>query len=309
MFKKTDKSKVPLILINVFDRFAFFISFFYRRKRLTANHNFEEPFFIIGSGRSGNTLLRSMLVSSNQLSIPPESYVWPRSIRRFSSYSFMPWELLSSMIVSEFETYKEFNTWEVNLYKAHQETKKLKKKEQTLSNIINCIYQVYNKEKGFDGLRWGDKTPINTIYIDKIFKVFPQAQYIHIERNPLDVVCSYVKAGLYESYEEAAFFWKEATKKADALGKKLSTSQYYKISYEDLVTNPKIELEKICNFLKIEYRNSMLDYWKQKDDLGDVKYRDHHKNIGKPLTRSSIGKWKNQLTQTEVCKLKSILDL
>ena len=307
MFKKTDKSKVPLFLINLFDRFSFFAKFFYRRKRLTGNHNFKEPFFIIGSGRSGNTLLRSMLVSSDQVAIPPESYVWPRIIRRFSSYSFLPWELLSSMVVSEFESYKEFNTWEVNLYKAHQGARKLNKKDQTLSNTINCIYLAYMEERGYGDLRWGDKTPINTIYVNKILKVFPKAQYIHIERDPLDVVCSYVNAGLYKTYEEAAYFWKEATNKAETLGERLPPHQYYKISYEKLVTNPKRELPKICDFLNIKYRESMLDYWKQKDSLGDVKYRSHHENVGKPISTSSIGKWKNQLSPSEAQKLKVFL--
>lgn len=308
MLKKNIKSKVPLFLVNFFDQLSLISRFFYKRKRLTGSHNFSEPFFIIGSGRSGNTLLRSMLVSGGQVSIPPESYVWPRIIRRFSSYSFLPWELLSSIVVSEYESYKEFNTWEVNLYRAHQAVRKLKNKERTLSNAINCVYQIYNEEKGCQGLRWGDKTPINTIYVDKILNVFPNAQYIHIERDPLDVVCSYVKAGLYETYEEAAFFWKEATNKANTLGKKLPTSQYYKISYEELVTDPETELQKVCIFLNIEYRNSMLDYWKKTNELGDVKLRSHHKNIGKSVNTSSIGKWKNQLSEAEVIKLRSIIN-
>src|SRR5690606_31966252 len=205
MQKKTNKSKIPLFFIKLFDRIVLLLRFFCVRKKLTSNHDYLEPFFIIGSGRSGNTLLRSMLVASNQLSIPPESYVWPRIIRRFSAYSFLPWDILSSMIVGEFESYKEYMTWDVNLYPAHQKARKLRKKDQSLSNVINSIYQTYNIAKSQEGIRWGDKTPINTIYINKILKVFPNAQYIHIERDPLDVVCSYVKAGLYSNYEEAAY--------------------------------------------------------------------------------------------------------
>jgi len=41
------------------------------------------PFFIIGSGRSGNTLLRSILSGSSDISIPPESYRLPFAIKKF----------------------------------------------------------------------------------------------------------------------------------------------------------------------------------------------------------------------------------
>ena len=39
------------------------------------------PFFIIGSGRSGNTLLRSILSGNSDISIPPESYRIPFAIK------------------------------------------------------------------------------------------------------------------------------------------------------------------------------------------------------------------------------------
>ena len=61
------------------------------------------PFFIVGSGRSGNTLLRAVLTGHSKVAIPPESYVLAKTIRRFRSYSFLNWSLLVRMILSEFE--------------------------------------------------------------------------------------------------------------------------------------------------------------------------------------------------------------
>ena len=42
---------------------------------LHAASGVRPPFFIIGSGRSGNTRLRAMLNAPPELAIPPESYV------------------------------------------------------------------------------------------------------------------------------------------------------------------------------------------------------------------------------------------
>jgi protein-tyrosine sulfotransferase len=294
------KSRMPFVVVLIFDSVKHMIRFIAKRHKLVKEHDFEEPFFIIGSGRSGNTLLRSLLVAGNQVAIPPESYVWPRVYRKYRVLSFLPWDTLCSIVISEFEAYKEFYTWEMNLSAAHKEARELPANKHSLSNIINIIYSQYIKAHGLNNTRWGDKTPINTIFIDKIAHIYPKAKYIHIVRDPRDVVCSYVKASLYNDYFEALSFWKEANRKAEALRKKIPASSFHQIRYEDLVNFPEVELNKICVFLDIQYTPNMLSFWKNKNDLGDVKYNTHHSNIGNPISISSIGKWKNILKYQDI---------
>ncbi len=294
------KSKIPFFIVSIIDALRLVVNFLTRRYKLTKNYDFNHPFFIIGSGRSGNTLLRSLLVAGDEVTIPPESYVLPRVYRRYKMLSFLDWDILSSAIIAEFEAYKEFYTWEVNLFEAHQKVRNFKKNERSLAHILNAVYGTYNEKEGSNVKRWGDKTPINTIFIDKISKIFPKAQYIQIIRDPRDVVCSYVKAGLYDNHLEALSFWKQANLKAEVLKKNLPASNFYQIKYEDLVTSPETELPKICTFLNIKYDSNMLSFWKNKDQLGDVKYNKHHSNIGNPINSSSIGKWKNVLPDETV---------
>jgi len=294
------KSKTPLFIVKTYDTLHLFLSFFFKRKKKTTFHDFKEPFFIIGSGRSGNTLIRSMLVAGEEVSIPPESYVWPRIIRIFATYNFLPWEKICSLIIAEFEAYKEFYTWEMNLYKAHKNTRELPKDKQTLSYIIREIYKTYQGEKGEENRLWGDKTPINTLFVDKVVKIFPNAKFIHIIREPKDVACSYVKAGLYEKHEEAANFWKLAITKVLAFRESLPDKQFHQVAYEDLVRSPKRELSSLCDFLEISYTDKMLDFWKNAENLGDVKFRKHHANLGSALTTQSIGKWENELSSEDV---------
>lgn len=307
--KNIRKSKVSLFWVWIADSIGIFLSFFFRRKRLTGTHDFPPPFFIIGCGRSGNTLLRSILVANDQLVIPPESYVWPRVIRRFGAYGFLPWDILSSMIVSEFEAYKEFTTWEVNLFETHQSVRKLSKIKQTLSHILHHIYSRFALEKGFEGKRWGDKTPINTIYANKILKVFPEAQFVFMERDPRDVVCSYVKAGLYENYESPARFWRACKDMSVKLQKKLPADQLLFVKYEDLVRRPEQQVQQICDFLGIKYSPELLNYWQKTEHLGDVNYRAHHEKIKSPISSDSIGKWEGQLTQEDLKKISEITNV
>jgi len=304
---KVVKSKVPLFLVWLYDTIRIVFAFFFRRKKLTTAHDFQEPFFIIGCGRSGNTLLRSILVAGEEVAIPPESYVWPRVIRRFKAYSFLPWDVLSSMIISEFESYKEFYTWEINLFKAHHMARNLPKDKRTLSNILNQIYSRYCLEKGLEVNRWGDKTPINTIYIDNILRIFPKAQVIYIERDPRDVVCSYVKAGLYSDYETPARFWQACKAQSQLLKKSLPMEQFHEIIYEEMVTNPESVIKKVCKYLGLSYDTKMLNYWQKTEDLGDVNYGEHHKNVKSPISTNSIGKWKTLLTDKDLAKIEKII--
>lgn len=301
------KSIIPLFFVKLYDSLCLGLNFLlFRRKPFSASHNFPEPFFIIGSGRSGNTLLRSMLVAGNEVSIPPESYVWPRVVRIYATYNFLPWEKLCSLIIAEFEAYKEFYTWEINLYEAHQNARKLPKGKRSLSHIINEVYKTYQKERNEENRIWGDKTPVNTFFIDKIYRVFPDSKYIHILREPKDVACSYIKAGLCENYRQAAEDWKLSVEKALSLKKALSPEQFFQIRYEELVQDPENTLKKIALFLNIPYSDSMLEFYKNTENLGDVKYGDHHKNIGNPVNTSSIGKWEKILSSEEKTMIEQI---
>ena len=59
-----------------------------------------EPVFIVGSGRSGNTLLRRILNASNEIYIPPEMKMLNHIISIYHRYSNAPWNELVNLIYS-----------------------------------------------------------------------------------------------------------------------------------------------------------------------------------------------------------------
>ena len=86
--KKTKKARIPLFLVRIYDNLSLLLRFFSRRYRLTGTHKFQEPFFIVGSGRSGNTLLRSMLVAGGQIAIQNINMSTPMSKFKCEEMSF-----------------------------------------------------------------------------------------------------------------------------------------------------------------------------------------------------------------------------
>ncbi len=266
-----------------------------------------KPFFIIGSGRSGSTLLRAILVNNSKIAIPPESYVLPNTVRIFWTYNFLPWKELVKLIIGEFESHNDFCSWDINMQDAYSRILNLNKKNQTLANIIDEIYCYYAELKFPDFEIWGDKTPYNTLKLDWIDLIFSNAKYIHIIRDGRDVVSSYLKMGRYKTVEEAAHRWKKSIELCEEFKKNKSENEYIEIRYEKLVTEPDHEIKCICNFLNIDFDISMLDIKKIVCKLGDVDVK-QHENIKNPINANSIGKWEKNLTDKEKIKVKELLN-
>jgi hypothetical protein len=71
------------------------------------------------------------------------------------------------------------------------------------------------------------------------------------------------------------------------------------VKYEDLVTAPGEQLRKICDFLNVRYSEDMLAYY-QSDPARAISVMTHHTNVLKPVFASSIGKYREKLTQAEI---------
>ena len=121
------------------------------------------PFFIIGSGRSGNTLFRHLA-----------------------------WKDLVYLTLSQFYHHKEFETFNLELRPLVNQLLLVPYELRSLNIILDHFYKYHAETQGISFNRWGDKTPLNTFFLDLIFNVFPKAQFIHIIRDGCDVVPSYV---------------------------------------------------------------------------------------------------------------------
>lgn len=260
------------------------------------------PFFIIGSGRSGNTLLRAMLTSHSKLAIPPESYVLPVMYDVFMNFASEKWGELVEKVLDPLENYPDFYTWGISLKPVKETLKNLSADKRTFAKILDEVY-LYYASVHFPGAKiWGDKTPLNTFNLNKIDNALPNSRYIHIIRDGRDVVNSYMKAGFYDSVEKASWRWLESIKKAIEFSSSKDSNQFLEVRYEDLVHSPGRELKKICNFLEIPFESNMLEFYKIYDKLGDS-ILSHHKNVKNPVNKKSIGKWKRELNKKDQAKV------
>lgn len=258
------------------------------------------PLMIIGCGRSGNTLLRSMLVAGGGIAIPPESYVWPGLVEEFPGRRFAPWPEVADWAVEKFR-HSDFDYDDADFDRLKQASAALPAERRSLASILDEIYRFDAAKRGHWPGRWGDKTPLNTLHLDSIARLFPYAQYIHIVRDPRAVALSRHRAASISptmatrSFDEIIDRWLRSVDNARQLRRRLGPSRVFELRYEDLIADPGPQLEAVCRFADLKYSAAMLAFHDGASNLGDVMAFAHHENVRKPLDQSRGEAWRNDI--------------
>lgn len=265
----------------------------------------DPPFlFVVGSGRSGNTLLRRLLIEQLNIYIPPETYVLPKVAEYRIRGKSLPWEDFVNLTVSSFEYHSEFETFGMETLRDFSiSAKNWTKERKTVSSLVCGLYCHIANKSGIDSCWIGDKTPLNTLYLGRIDRIIPGAFYIYLLRDGVDVAASYVNAGIYETFEEAADRWVQSNRSWKAFKKKLVDSRYMEVRYEDMVMSPEGTLERIISQFGIPRRE--LDR-PVEPQLGDVAMRAHHENVRNDPNTESIGKGRSILSKDEKKRLRPV---
>jgi protein-tyrosine sulfotransferase len=302
------KRNIPNILVDIFDSAQSGVSF--NKVPFTDDVNRQSPFFIIGSGRSGNTLLRKQLIENANICIPPEIPGLGSTIRFFTQNRSLPWAAIVPRTLGKFKELADVDVTNKNgfVYNLDKELNlnyetiiekllALPHEEQSLSRVIDAIYSNYT-ENNVDEIEplIGDKTPWNSFHLKRILKVYPNAKFIHIVRDSRAVVSSYIKSLAYlnnTDLNDSISRWLDSVTNCLKAKNLVKEGNFYQIKYEDLVTFPETEIKKLFIFLKVKHKNKI-------NKVLEDNQLSHHSNLNKPITNEFIHKWKNELSGAEI---------
>ena len=255
-----------------------------------------DPFFIVGSGRSGSTLLRRMLIAHPDVYIPPESWVLGRCVKLWRQHPSLTWRDRVYLILAQFEYTPRMRErgWP-ELAPVAQRLLAVEPKARSLARIIDMVYR-FSAEQDSDCRRWGDKTPLSTFSLPRIRSVFPSARFIHLIRDGCDVTFSYLQAGRYHDLKLAARRWAAAAKLASRFCRRHS-DQCIEIRYEQLVTKPEETLRQVCGLLDLEFIPRMIESEDVACRMKNVsKTNPFTENVLRPVFADSIGKGRRALS-------------
>lgn len=256
----------------------------------------NKPFFIVGVGRSGTTLLRLMLNSHPDLAIPYETHFLTNYIRKIAHYEPLDNRQNVEMLVKDMLNEELLKQWDV--VPSHVDIMSSLPSTVSLADVIDAIYSFYAHAHGKK--RWGDKSD----YLGKmheINQVFAKTQFIHIIRDGRDVANSVMKMSWGpRDIIEAAEWWSEYVRLGRSMGLMLPKNRYLEVRYEDLVLQPEETLSRVSDFLGEPYAPEMLDFYKNSDSLIPESRKSQHYNADSPLQSSRTFAWKKSMSKSDV---------
>lgn len=252
----------------------------------------ERPLFIVGSPRSGTGLLRNLVRSHPRISIPGESHFIPHFYESHGDPANADEAIQLGRKIVQFSRIQK---WRLDL--AVEEFRDCRRYSDVIALLFSRWAMTESKP------RWGDKTPHYVRHIPTLVKIFPNAQVLHIIRDPRAASRSwsmhpYGPGNVYS----AASQWKNNVNAGRKAGSNLNQGAYMEIRYEQLLEDPSTTMESVFQFLG----ESMPDQLDKLNPLPESvlnPWRDASKtNVVK--TRASA--WREELSLSDIQLVESI---
>lgn len=199
-----------------------------------------DPFFLIGSERSGTTLLRLMIDSHPNIACNLES------------------EYLVSQIThpTQFPPIKKYRDW-LSRDRVFQHSNFTINPNLDYLDLVNDF--IRQKKERDNASIVGATVHYNFIRLPRIW---PNAKYIYLLRDGRDVSRSVMRMGWAGNLYTAADVWLKAEHEWEQMRPTLNANQYIELRYEELILHPERELTRICDFLGYSFTQKMFDYTK-----------------------------------------------
>jgi Sulfotransferase family len=211
---------------------------------------------IVGVPRSGTTLLRLMLDSHRELAIPPETgFLHPAcDLKRQGRETPEDVFQLVTSFPPDAPCWPDFN---IDANRFRDELHRIRPFE--VASGMRAFYRLYAER--FNKQRFGDKTPSYCEHIERIGELLPEAHFLHIIRDGRDVALSLRPLWFSPGHdiETLARYWSRMVRAGRAGGS--NARAYMEVRYEDLVREPRPQLEAVCRFLQLPFHSEMVEYW------------------------------------------------
>jgi protein-tyrosine sulfotransferase len=253
---------------------------------------------VLGSPRSGTTLLRRVLDAHPNIACPPETYLLSAAARFLHEDRFAAGLRIGVLDGLSFAGFDE---------------------DEVLARLRELVFgflREYAERAGKP--RWAEKTAFDAFHIERIRRLVEgHVVFVCLQRHGLDVALSLGdlvdKTGGYveelheylrrypEPHEAMARAWVET---ANAVAELAETdAAAISLRYEDLTANPEAELRRVFEFLDEPWDDELLA--RALSDTGKLGFGDWKTYAKAEIDRSSVGRWKS-LPAPVVAKLAHI---
>ncbi len=258
----------------------------------------ERPIFIIGSERSGTTLVLAILACHPRIAVPEVTWYYPRFRPYLHTYGDLGIIGNFNLLAHEMAYGLRVPFWRMQDANpatfGNEIATRAAEIDQSFAGIFAAMFERYANH--VNKPRWGEKTPGNVFYIDRILEDFPNAQFIYIYRDCRDASAEFIDSqfGPTNAYS-AAVMWRDGQQAVKPFRETLSTDQWFNIKYEDFVGDPVVHLKRMCAFLGEDYDDALMEFHTTPVAQRRGKTKDNWA-LAHPITDRHVGIYKNQLS-------------
>jgi hypothetical protein len=238
------------------------------------------PIFVVGSMRSGSTLLRLILDSHPDIAVGPESGF----MGAVSATKHVPnWRYGERW-------YERFG-WTEAEFDAH------------LGQFYATVFERYAASRG--KRRWGEKTPFHALHLHDMASLFPTAVFVGIVRHPGAVASSLDRRWQY-SFDDSLADWVRVNMAIAAGAGEVGDARFRLCRYEDLVFSPEPVLRELFQFLDEPWSDAVLDHGRSQREQGAPRLVDGGTRSRQPIDARSAAKWRNGAERHELDAIAAV---
>lgn len=229
--------------------------------------------FILGTGRSGTSLFRSMLDCHDRIYAPEELHLanFSNMRQRRDDMRRLAQQWMDIGLIDVQRSLFGHSEWEAILM-VNQFADQALPVEQVYQSIFDALKN-----------KWlVDKTPNyarSTIWLQRTADMFSSPRYIFITRHPFAVMDSFIRKRFHRftadiwgvpdtnAWHQAETFWYVPNRNILEFLSTLPCDQWLHISYESLMQDTTATLSRVCEFLSLPYLETMCDPYRDSSHI------------------------------------------
>jgi len=249
----------------------------------------SRPIFVVGCPRSGTTLVQCILSASSEAFSLPETHFFAYVLQAINSSPATPIGQKEVRFASQaFETEGEL---------ALPATFWAELASRPGLMALDIFLAVVEHYRPAPELRVIEKTPRHVLHLDTIAAAFPDAVFVEVVRDPIEVASSLLGVPFESSRSMLSYAqrWTESIQAARVFSR-AQPGRLRTVIYEQLVREPEAAVRDLCAFVGLPYESAMLEEFGREAGRNVGRGEAWKRDVQSGVIMDRKGVWRTRMT-------------